>query len=118
MISPFRLEFETEDYAGRLVCLRTTTWVQHIVPYHPQMFGNQQTIAETLKSPDEVYAQRRANRRNLVYWKRQEIDQLNPWLKVVTKLVDSRAHPRITGMNGRQNGWIGVRLGRFGSDRD
>jgi hypothetical protein len=90
MMSPFRLEFETEDYAGRLVCLRTTTWVQHIVPYHPQMFGNQQAIAETLKSPDEVYAQRRANRRNLVYWKRQEIDQLNPWLKVVTKLVDSK----------------------------
>jgi hypothetical protein len=46
--------WESTDFFGNLVSLKTQTWAEHILDGHPEMTGHEQLVMELLRDPDEV----------------------------------------------------------------
>jgi hypothetical protein len=46
--------FGLTEFFGNLVELPTSTWVDHVLVYHPEMVGHENVIQQVLKDPFEI----------------------------------------------------------------
>ncbi len=81
--------FSTTDCFGRKVCLRKSTWHNHILKGHPEMATNEEPIRETIEDPDFVYKSGKVIDTDIFYRRHPKSTFPKLYIKVAIKYDDT-----------------------------